>query len=1218
MYIGGSDIIIFDIETPLKIEDSRIKWEENLLIELLNKKEYKSDSTISSILLKPLLEYCIPIIDDIPKVKITIYDTEKRANIKVQSKTEIEKGISIIFDKDIVCFFNNEYIKITSGQMVTVIGLILPNNIISLNKLDIFDYLSSNNKYPINTILKTGFYTTYNIYKNYFSIPFLSNPLENNERKVMFTNKTEDNNEKINNLINFCMGINHLYNTIIYLSTKSITLENMYYTYLDKRFGIFKSYEETLIEWLIKNKITDKNKVKYVNMNIDFYILIEKIEWYNGPNQKTKSFEEQIKFLINNEEINHIEKIEKIKSNIEVAYKRIISYNKFGISNLFKLTKSQKNDVYKIYEKEKVELKETNISPLIAELNIAIDKNIIDEKLLNSVLELLDKDGKNKFEKILKESTIKTASLLKLEKNAGEICPHILEYATNLKDNVNVETIENNILNKYGAQESNIFINRDRNTYCKICGSLLSEYDEEDIAYKELDKYMISIEDDEMFSIIKQELQYVLSYYMFQPKTLSISIFTIVDLLSSIIRSKLLEIQADLIKIKTLSDNEMWILININIYIYIFAILTQFVFANPEILQFKDNISPQHKKYNKSEKSGGKDITITKSSKQIVEQLLKQKHGKENLEKLINNSLELVKKIKYSDILNSKYITISNIRELFLNAYKWVLTLNYNIENIEDITGNKSTTFKQSDIEQYNIIKFLSKYGKLGRTYEKIEAENEPLYKTAELNKENDEEVILLYKYITEEQFMIKPIPITPEHTKIIDNFITLKNKDNKEYITYKKSRFRPLLSIPHIHLKQAYKLDLPYEIVSNCGKNCSKTYMYQGTKKTDLYEYTQKDIVGWLESNNKTKLNELYSLNCLGMKCVCKEKKNNKILLFYKYFEQFCPKGELHEYTEKKCSKCGITSEIINQKDNDYFNKYKDVFIKIKKKENKIISDELIMDKIKKEENEKEKYPEWKITTKEIKELAKIINIKNIVNLFLNIGIFEGNAYKLIEDNKIQPYIDASDSIYICQSNITHNYILYMYRNYYVLKNSEYIIKIPQELKHLLTKASQSNKDFSKKLDDLDMNYINKYDYYINQKIKPVELANFGLTTLANLFLTIHNIFKNAKIEKFGKIWIDYYISKILGFERVLCEIKLRNLKPLQKLELEEGDYINDMEDGDMVHSAVGTEDNNMDNESLMNEYLEQGNEYANDDIDIEIDEDIDNQDNMFVHTEM
>jgi hypothetical protein len=324
----------------------------------------------------------------------------------------------------------------------------------------------------------------------------------------------------------------------------------------------------------------------------------------------------------------------------------------------------------------------------------------------------------------------------------------MLEEAIKLKEGKDIDTIKNWIINKYGIQavskkkNKNKYVSIESDTYCKICGALIAEYDEEDIAFKERDNYIITFEDDELFSMIKRELQYVLSYYLYQPENAPLSIYKIIDLLTGIIRIKILEIQSELIKIKTLDDNNMWLLINIYIYIYIFAILTQFAFANPEILKFKytspklnkfekkssnyikdDNkqkreskkeetefineegkkeetefineedkkeetefINEEDKKEETNKKGGEKKVNVSSASKDILSQLLKHKQGKENLEKLTNHALELIKKIKYSDILSSKYITANNIKDLYLTAYKWTLTLNYNIESIEDFT----------------------------------------------------------------------------------------------------------------------------------------------------------------------------------------------------------------------------------------------------------------------------------------------------------------------------------------------------------------------------------------------------------------------------------------------------------------------------------------------------------------------------------------------------
>jgi hypothetical protein len=1225
------DIIIFDVEVQEKKEVER-KEQEDLTQELLKNKYLIPDSTIPSILLKSVLEYATPIIEEIPRVEITIKDITKRANIKIESKVSVEKGISIIFDRNIECIYSKnlgksaERIKVAAGQMVVVIGLKVPAKILSNQWLDVYDYMATDKKYNKKMILKSGLYNVYNCYKNYFFNAYLNPNFDSVEFVIMFTNKAQENNAKINSLRNICMAYNNLHNSVYLLTIQSINQKKVENRLLSP--NIYVSENAEIIDWMIKNKLIDKQESRFVNINVEFNRVLNKIKWYGGPNESgSKKYVEQLRNLVDAEISANQERIKVKKYNIAISHKKIISYDKYGTTNIFQLTPAQQKNITQEYIKEINKTVEVNnvISPLVAKLNENINAEITGKDLnksLNDVLNVISKDDQSKLEKQYKLVTPGVTFMFKLkDKSGAEVCPHTLEYAHNLLNN-NAENALNLITNKYGSfMSSSKSKQEQRDTYCKICGELLSEYDEEEVAYKEKDNYVLSIEDDEVFSMVKKELQYVISYYIEQPPNSSISLRGkdgIIDLLSGIIRVKILEVQNSLIRIKTLGDNDMWLLINIYIYIYIFAVLTQFVFANPDVLHFKQAVSISSHKYQKVPKKGGK-VNVTNASKAILEQLLKRKQGKENLERLINYSLELIKKIKYSDIVNSKYITLANIKELFLDAYKWTMTLNYNIESIDDFTNNQKSEFKETDIEQNSLLDYFSLYGKLGRTRQQIESDYKksiPTYGTIQLEKNAPEEVKLLHKYVVEEQYLYKPVPKNIKCEEIITNFVNENTKEFKDAESYRISILKPYGTQPEYKISK-YKLDLPFKLVGNCTKGCGMTYIYQPHDKkgsVGLKEYTRKEIVNWLESNNEAKLKELYSMNCLGSKCVCKEKKDQNVVLFYKYFEQFCPKGELHETIDKKCKKCGITDEIIKSFDVEFYKKYKDVLMKTRKKEAEYINKEMQSRIENKEKNVKEKkFPEWAQVTKDVTDLSKRINIKNLNNLFMSIGLYENLNYQKLESNVIHPYIDATPDAYMNQALTVHNYILYMYRCYYNTKNSEYMIKLPVDLKNLLSKMSQNNKDFSKKLTDLDQTYIEKYDWYSSEKIKPSLLANFCITSLAKLFLTIDDIFKNSKLEKFGQAWVQFYLAKIIGYERFTCSIGLKNLKPLARYE--EAEDENDAEDADALNSKFG--EYSVD-ENVEEEYEETGNEFAGDDVDIgeDIDDDL-NQDNSFATIE-
>ena len=1327
----SKEIIIFDVEPP-KAKYIFAK-RENLIIELLRDKNLYLDSTISTILIKPLLEYCMPVISELPEVIIMVMSIGIQKKIDTKQKIQ---GISYTTERPINCIYNNKIIKIAAGQLINIIALYISaaithkeNPLIQLNSnnlIGVYDYRASGYKYKLESFLRTGIYGHYNNYKNCYISNLLSNY---NYKSNLIKLNTADINSTIKEVSIFCNNLFNLFNRIYPITLKSIHLAHEYIPLND----IFKApIKKNIINWLIENKLIDPQEAKYINYtDINFIKIIEKINWHGLGTSQSKRYIDVLTAYMHNIVNNAVEETARRLNYADISKRKSLAYNKFGTTKLYSLNPSQQKtiaDEYnKLYGKN---INESNTHRIETELITAINSESKDyvEAIYKQIDSMLTTEMKTKLKKEYESSTPQHINYIKLKDSTEIICPHLLEHSNMILQDKLAEAIENNLANKYGEQTS-----EQRDTFCKICGALLVEYNEEDITFKDRGHYVMTIENDEIFSMVKIELQYVISQYMEQPKDAPISLRGndgIIDMLAGLIRSKILDIQHTLLKIKTLGDNDMWILINIYIYIYIFAILTQFIFANPLIINYKRakdtfidstrNIKRDHsnevikpeisdttkkidnengtlvighgdtnllkrsnvnergdtnplkrsnvnergdtrQRLHRREKSkqnikggdnwnssthkyiggsghrsstkknitttrrGGRQVEIKKNSKEILEQLLKSKHGKENLEKLINHSLEHIKKIKYADISKSKYITLANIRDLFLEAYKWTLSLNYNVESIEEMTHTGKQELPETNIQDYNILKFFEKYGTLGRTYEQIESDfskSIPSYKTVKLKSDAPTSAQLLYTYIIDEKYNIKPIPSNVDNTDMINKFMQERNTTNKEYLKYRGQFSKPINPYPK-YILDVPKPKLPFALVGSCTKDCNKTYAYIPKNSSDItkyIEYSKKDILNWLDTSNMAKLNELYRMKCLGTKCICKTSKPTKVINFYKYFEQYCPKGEIHIFESDKCKKCGINSEIIKTQNIDYFDKYKNIFFKTRIDETTLIN-HIIQRRVEYEKKLKQdyitldktnKYPEWTETNKNITELAKRINIKNLFNLFNSIGMYTNIDYKKIENNVLRPYIDAADSSYINQYLAVHNYILYIYKEYYLTKNSEYIIKLPPDIKTILSRSGQSNKDFAKKLTDLDMTYIDRYDWYTSAHTSSNLIANFCIDILGKTFIVIDDIFKKAGLEKFGQIWIQFYIAKIIALERSSCSVKLKDLKPLAKYE-NDADDKHSIEDNDELGDR-GSEIHSDDDEDVDKE-MNGAEEFANEDIDIgEQDDDEDNQDNTFI----
>lgn len=1205
---GGKDIVIFDVgHTENK---TTIEVLPELFMQKLSRKNKWIDSTISSVLLQQVLDYCTLIIQDIPKVRISYMDYNK----KIETKESHTKGVDIIPNKDIECVHNGKIIKITKNQLINVIGIQINKDIQSNDRLSVDDYIASTA--DLHNLQTSGLYGVFNFFKDNYNYLYIMGPNKLYANKDVISVKfNTDINKFLYNFFKVYSTVENIYNDS-FLTYKNSLL----YIEAKKKFSQIFGYvsdKQKTYKWLISSKIIADTDMRYLNWTVENQDLINKIKWHGPTNIISKPYIEKLKMNILNSYRANEELIKSRKKKIEINFKKSTAYTKYGVDSLDKLSSNQLKLINQEYDAIKTKTKITDTTIVINNYIISVSRAIKDgadayfKKNLEQVLKIIPKNNK--------QGIIKIGSV-------DNICSHWIDLGKLLLNSPN--TANRDILNEYSVQESKSnTIVRDLNDYCKICGALLAEYDDEEISFKEKDSYMMDIEDDDIFVMVKKELQFVLDYYVeYSGESKSTSVLikkdmtnilhNIIDILSGIIRNKIIDIQADLIKIKTMNENDMWILTNIYIYIYIFALLAQFIFTNPDILKFKvfksskggltNKSNAEFKEHTVSSK-GGRTVSDTKG---ILASLLKSKQSKANLEKIINFALELVKKIKLSDINSSKYITLNNVKDLFLAAYKWTLTLNYDV--ISTTKSSMGKIMPLLELRNNSMAHCFELYGKLGRTYEQIEkdlAKSVSVYNTAHMESSAPQSIKLLGDYVLKERFSEKPIPENTDMEKTYQEFINATNNEKAEHYKFKRTVIKPHIypSMYNLPDDKSYITKLPFKLVASC-KGCVKTYVYRIGKT--IKELTKKDITNWLDNKEYTKLKELYAAEALGSKCICGSKSNTQIVLFFKYFEQYCPKGELHEYKADKCTKCGVTDAMIVSQDLNYYNKWKDLFIKQRNIEKAIIDKEM-NDRLNVKTEQYSKIsdiPAWKISNKEVTELSKIFKIKNLYNLLSTIGLYEGREYHKIEMNQVQYYLHASDDEFKLQASEIHNYILYIYQNYYTTKNSEYLLKIPYDLKNLLTKMSQNNRDFSKKLSDIKQRYLEQYNYYVEQDIKPSLLANFAVASLADLFLQIYKNFQQAKLEKFGYTWCQFYIAKIIGFEKEMCTIKLKSLKPLVKYQDEDMAEDTRLEDTDMIN-ADADDDRVMVSDSIAEEYEETGNAFALDDVDV--DEDM--EDNLY-----
>jgi len=615
------------------------------------------------------------------------------------------------------------------------------------------------------------------------------------------------------------------------------------------------------------------------------------------------------------------------------------------------------------------------------------------------------------------------------------------------------------------------------------------------------------------------------------------------------------------------------------------------------------NISTKEKKSNKkgSEKSifieyehkkkGGDAIENKindKVEKSIEKKAKNTKSNKADLQKIINDGLFIVKTIKRDDIIKSDFLTEDSIKILFLKAYRWVININYvSISNTylnffiqNDVInyllyGYNQNIYKQYsgktpeyekikdalpyiynyDIPFYMINKKNDLYKNikliLGRDYDTIEKEikeNIGIFDTIVAPKQwNDN------KYTNDSLKMILDyIPLVTEDIKTNDKleehykkYTHLKKLDNELKRSFIKRYLRPFMSIKIIVSPfVSYNKECVCEEYDLYFQKTTKKGQLSGEKK----KITAKEIQNWLNDKDYKMVKEFQEWKLIEKKCSkCRTKiKTSPIDIFYNYYEIICPLGELHEFLEEKCSKCGMTHSIFESRDKSYYDKYKINYDTIRKKEREIINAELIKQKntrkdLVKKSSPNEKIEKWVINNTKTIELIKLLGLSE--NIILNLGLYEKNPYDDIK-NGLLNLKDITNEEIIKRNNNLYDYYLFIIRKYYLLKNSETSTIIHPYLKDLLLKFG--NKNLYTKLPVINRNFIMIYKAY-KKTLKSNELSNFLMFSISDTLLNIYNSFKNIQLEEMGKAFISTLFTSILDFEKKLTtfrplRIKLKN----------------------------------------------------------------------------
>jgi hypothetical protein len=257
-----------------------------------------------------------------------------------------------------------------------------------------------------------------------------------------------------------------------------------------------------------------------------------------------------------------------------------------------------------------------------------------------------------------------------------------------------------------------------------------------------------------------------------------------------------------------------------------------------------------------------------------------------------------------------------------------------------------------------------------------------------------------------------------------------------------------------------------------------------------------------------------------------------------FRYYENRCPEtNTVHDYKDNVCTKCGATKLMFDfsHKDtiatrDEYFDKYKDNFIKDRKSDMKLIMESVEISQPEPTDYEKhykelEKYASWSQNYKRVLELANEYKLN--VNLINNLGHSENVEYSQLGSADYIP--DDPEYKYDTRIFRVDGYIMSMFRYYNKLRNNN-LSDDMREIKDAII-LSGSNID-SKEFPDISTDYFLAKQYFIRNK-KPREMLQFLIEQFCDkLLMTSGGKYANIK-RKF----VEWYVAKVFRSEEMLSK---------------------------------------------------------------------------------
>ena len=858
-------------------------------------------------------------------------------------------------------------------------------------------------------------------------------------------------------------------------------------------------------------------------------------------------------------------------------------FNRGYYDQFSKLLATNDQDIYSIIKYKKEQDEDSNFINLRQKKQFDRDlkktskaKHILTEAeiiMVNNLYNAITAGDKVNIKKSL-------TALDKVGKTAKIICEHVLKHAKLLLENYSSnitksQYIKKELIMNYGDQIED-------GNFCKKCGEYLGEV-YTDIVVLANNEYN-SNSYDFLQSKIFREASYIINNFVEFGDIHMKNVIGIINNAVELLKGEIYTLQADVLKIKTLQHENIAATLNIYIYVYIFAFLSHLIYTNDNIYLKKDIFANNKSIYimdggrvipdaPKSTKVA-KPATPADMEKMLVKKAANTEANAKKLQKIITMALSILYKIKEKNILESKIITRESIKPLFLKAYRWIIGINY----ISLSSSNETYWDSNNPVVNYlvtgyeNIIADIkSKVDNKSR-----DAYKQVLGRTKKQIEESMQKVDIYETLITPDKWVSTPKDYVTDSLRMFHEFISGKlylkdssnEKDNlllqgfyNKYQHIKKMELELQNSAKYRDISIMYRLPNQKTVYTNasakfkqCENNCG-VFIYRKLNKNATFskeseEISPKEVLDWIETKDYKKLEEFKYWVLTEIKCKCgkeskglnkeqkikKEQELKNLAPFFDFYELKCPEGDLHEIDiAQKCKKCEM--DKLAGFDIKYYNKYAKKYKDLKQLEYQTLSRNSGASTGSKSESLLTTFPKWKQDVSIITKASKALSIP--VFIITNLGLYENQEYKAdIADIKIANPVESMNNKK--RNNTLYDYYLYIVRNYYLLKNSEFVTRLPIFIKDFISQFS--NVGLSKKLAEINKNFIPMYEFY-KHTLKPEVLTNFLIESITNTLLKIVDTFKKNSLEKMGIAYAKLLFTNILEFEKKLTKFDIRKI---------------------------------------------------------------------------